>query len=259
MRTLRGLIALIVLGITALVVYIQTTKPAVPEFEQFKIDYRIQNSLLNFHWVPFENFSPATLKIFALQYPYFGHRANSLSSTITSSFCNLHLLFFQPRRRELERSDALMQNISGNLVCFYKLPVSSRTPAPFMQLFRFCALSQNLENTWSKEQIIETYFNTQFYGVGLYGIGSASQVLFEKTPNQLNLIEASILSASTHSPTSFAALPADQAAQMVCSLMHRINLPEADQLCTALPQIIETSFQRGWQHLQQLREQRNTS
>ncbi len=61
-------------------------------------------------------------------------------------------------------------------------------------------LSVRMERTYSKDQILEMYLNTIYFGHGTYGIGAASQAYFGKTASQLNLPEASVLAGLIAAP-----------------------------------------------------------
>lgn len=52
-----------------------------------------------------------------------------------------------------------------------------------------------LEKTYTKDEIIEMYFNTSYFGRGAYGIEMASRIFFNKTVMELNIPEAAVLVA----------------------------------------------------------------
>ncbi|MEZ4643966.1 MAG: transglycosylase domain-containing protein [Chloroflexota bacterium] len=61
-------------------------------------------------------------------------------------------------------------------------------------------LARQLTQTYSKEQILEWYLNTNFYGNLAYGIEAAARVYFDKSASELTLAEASLLAAIPQSP-----------------------------------------------------------
>ena len=61
-------------------------------------------------------------------------------------------------------------------------------------------LSWYLEGILSKERILEIYLNIIEVGPRLYGITNAAKHFFDKTPSELNLIEASYLASILPSP-----------------------------------------------------------
>ena len=63
-----------------------------------------------------------------------------------------------------------------------------------------------LENTYSKDEILEGYLNTINYGNGILGIENASYYYFNKSSKDLNLEEASILACIPKSPNNYSPL-----------------------------------------------------
>lgn len=61
-----------------------------------------------------------------------------------------------------------------------------------------------LEKELSKEQIIEAYCNTVFFGFGCNGVQAASQAYFSKDVSDLSLAQCAALVAIPQSPTNFA-------------------------------------------------------
>ena len=60
-----------------------------------------------------------------------------------------------------------------------------------------------LEKELSKEQIIETYCNTVYFGFGSYGVQAAAQSYFSKDADELTLAECASLAAMPQSPTAY--------------------------------------------------------
>jgi penicillin-binding protein 1A len=61
-------------------------------------------------------------------------------------------------------------------------------------------LALRMEKTFSKDQILEMYLNTIYFGHGTYGIGAAAEAYFGKSAGQLNLSEATILAGLIAAP-----------------------------------------------------------
>ncbi len=62
-------------------------------------------------------------------------------------------------------------------------------------------LSQKLENTFSKEQIITLYLNHAYFGAGNYGIASAAKYYFNKPVSKISLNESAILTGLLKAPS----------------------------------------------------------
>ena len=63
-------------------------------------------------------------------------------------------------------------------------------------------LSFEIERRYGKEQILEMYLNSIYYGSGAYGIQEASQTYFGKDPSQVSIEEAAILAALPQAPSA---------------------------------------------------------
>lgn len=63
-----------------------------------------------------------------------------------------------------------------------------------------------LENTYSKDKILEGYLNTINYGNGILGIENASLYYFNKSAKDLNLAESAILAGIPKSPNNYSPL-----------------------------------------------------
>ena len=57
-----------------------------------------------------------------------------------------------------------------------------------------------LQNQMSKDQILESYLNTIYFGRGTYGIQTASEIYFGKSAGKLSISEAAILASILRSP-----------------------------------------------------------
>jgi len=62
------------------------------------------------------------------------------------------------------------------------------------------ALALALEETLTKEEILERYLNTVYFGNGAYGIAAAAKRYFEKTPAELTLAESALLAGIIRDP-----------------------------------------------------------
>ena len=60
-----------------------------------------------------------------------------------------------------------------------------------------------LEHNYTKEEIIAMYLNTVFYGHNAYGIKTAAQAFFNKTPQELNTQEAAMLIGVVNAQTRY--------------------------------------------------------
>ena len=61
-------------------------------------------------------------------------------------------------------------------------------------------ISLKLQNSMSKDQILENYLNTIWFGRGAYGVETASEVYFGKSVQSLTVPEAAVLASILRSP-----------------------------------------------------------
>jgi penicillin-binding protein 1A len=66
---------------------------------------------------------------------------------------------------------------------------------------REAALAMGLEQTLTKDQILERYLNTVYFGEGAYGVGAAARVYFGHAATRLSLAEAALLAGLIRSPS----------------------------------------------------------
>ena len=67
-----------------------------------------------------------------------------------------------------------------------------------------------IEQTLTKDEILEAYFNTVYFGFGCYGIQNASYVYFSKDVADLNLEESAILATLPQMPDSYALIKTEE-------------------------------------------------
>ena len=65
------------------------------------------------------------------------------------------------------------------------------------------SLAKKLEKKFSKEEILEKYLNTVYFGDNCYGVTSASQHYFNKKPKELTLSEGAFLAGIIKAPSYY--------------------------------------------------------
>ena len=85
--------------------------------------------------------------------------------------------------------------------------------------------TMRIESDYSKDDILEGYLNTIYYGHGNYGIGKASSYYFNKNPSELSLAEASLLAGIPKAPTNYSPINNLKAAKkrqkLILNLMYK--------------------------------------
>lgn len=133
---------------------------------------------------------------------------------------------------------AFFQNIIGNRVGgstltqqLVKNAILSREKT-LTRKVKELILSIELEQKYSKDTILQIYFNEIPYGSSYYGIEAASQNFFGKTVSDLSLSEAATLAALPKSPTTYLNNPDSLKARRnyILSEMQKLNFINSQQL-----------------------------
>lgn len=64
-------------------------------------------------------------------------------------------------------------------------------------------LALTMEMRYSKEEILELYLNTIYFGSGANGISEAARIYFDKRPAELNLAESAMLAGLPNGPSLY--------------------------------------------------------
>ncbi len=98
-----------------------------------------------------------------------------------------------------------------------------------------------LEKQKTKQEILERYLNTVFFGQNSYGIGAAAETYFGKPVQQLTFIEAAFLAGLVRAPTSYN--PIINPERSRTRFLQVLDRLEADELVTEQERIeVEDSF-----------------
>ena len=96
-----------------------------------------------------------------------------------------------------EGGSTITQQVAKNLYFIGENDVVSRKVAEI-----FVAI--DLEKNYSKDEILEFYINTIYFGEGYYGIKEASTGYYKKEPKDMNLDEATMLAGVPNAPSVYA-------------------------------------------------------
>ena len=96
-----------------------------------------------------------------------------------------------------EGGSTITQQVAKNLYFISEENVVRRKMA---ELF----MAIELENKYSKEDILEMYINTIYFGDGYYGIKAACQGYLNKEPKDMNLAESTMMAGIPNAPSVYA-------------------------------------------------------
>ena len=99
-------------------------------------------------------------------------------------------------QRATEGFSTITMQLVGNLYL-------DRTDLSFDRKFNEMALAWQLERKYSKDEILDLYLNTVYFGSNAYGVEAAAQTYFGKDPADLTLPEAALIAGLPQAPTGF--------------------------------------------------------
>jgi len=82
----------------------------------------------------------------------------------------------------------------------------------FTRKMKEAKLAFQIEKQYSKDEILTMYLNTIYFGNGIYGITAAADKIFDKTPAEITLPEAAILTGIVRSPGVYSPLASPEKA-----------------------------------------------
>lgn len=79
----------------------------------------------------------------------------------------------------------------------------------FLRKYQEIILAQEVERRYSKDEILEMYLNSVYFGEGAYGIEEAARVYFNKSAQNLNLAQSAALAGILPAPSQLSWLSGD--------------------------------------------------
>ena len=120
---------------------------------------------------------------------FYEHKGIDLISTTKAIFTNLE------QKDLITGGSSITQQLSKNMYFTQEKKFSRK----FAEIYIVSYLEENL----TKDEILELYLNTIYYGNGYYGIGNASIGYFDKYPKDLTISEATILAGLPNAPSAY--------------------------------------------------------
>lgn len=145
-------------------------------------------------WVALKDISPylVSATIYSEDKNFYSHNGFDIPRIFMSLFINI-------KNKELSQgASTISQQYARNLFLTFEKTWKRKIKEAWYAF--------KLENTYSKDEILEGYLNTINYGNGILGIENASYYYFNKSSKDLNLEEASILAGIPKSPNNYSPL-----------------------------------------------------
>jgi len=241
MKTLLSLLSklfgLVLVALIIFVSFLQLTKPAVPSFES--IQNHFENNFRSgiTRWVPVDQISTELMHMTILGTNGFTpERKAGWSDGIAGSLC-------------IERGSNNGVGYSNLAWRVTRAMIQAHSPISIadyskslLNKFSFCTSVADLDRAYTFNQLLEVYFNLSRYHSDIIGISTASQVLFQKPPMQLNIVESAIVTALAAAPYASEAT----ITQNACNLLHASSyVPSPEQECAKLTTLVVRGFERA--------------
>ncbi len=98
--------------------------------------------------------------------------------------------------RYVEGGSTITQQLAKNLYFSQEKKMTRKAAEVFLAL--------ELERNYSKDEILELYVNSIYFGDGYYSIGEASRGYFGKDPSQMTEYESTLLAGVPNAPSRYA-------------------------------------------------------
>ena len=159
---------------------------------------------------------------------FYSHGTIDFIALARATFSNIKQKDFK------EGGSTITQQTAKNLYLIEEKDVSNRKVAEFL-------IGKDLEKKYNKDEILELYVNTIYFGDGYYGIQEASKGYFGKDAKDLTLYEATMLAGVPNAPSLYAPtvnfhLTQSRQKKVVSSMVETgtLSQEEADKLYTQI-------------------------
>lgn len=159
---------------------------------------------------------------------FYSHGTIDFIALARATFSNIKQKDFKEGR------STITQQTAKNLYLIKEKDVSNRKVAEFL-------IGRDLEKKYNKDEILELYVNTIYFGDGYYGIQEASKGYFGKDAKDLTLYEATMLAGVPNAPSLYAPtvnfhLTQSRQKKVVSSMVETgtLSQEEADKLYTQI-------------------------
>ena len=169
---------------------------------------------------------------------FFNHGGVDPLAILRASVTDLETL----HKRRAKGASTITQQVARIML----LGSNART---FERKIKEAVLAIRIEQTLSKQRILEIYLNEIYLGAGAYGIVAAAQTYFDKPLDQLDAAEAAFLAALPRSPTNYNPYRFPDAARarrdyVLDRMVDTHSITEAEAEAAKAEPLIPTAFNR---------------
>lgn len=214
------------------------------------------------YWTELENMSPYIINatIAVEDKDFYKHNGFDYSRILGAIFTDLKT------KSKKEGASTITQQLARNLYLSFEKTWTRKIREAFY--------AYRLEVFYEKDEILEGYLNTVYYGHGMYGVEAASRYYFGKSAKDLTLAEATMLAGIPKGPSIYSPIvnfeKAKERQQLILSLMEDQNKITEEEKNRALSEhlafkydewkkesIAPYFFDVAWQEASEILEKKN--
>lgn len=184
------IIILFVGVILALITYREYIK-IKPDIENGCIEKSVEKLREKKHYTKLEDVDKKYIKalVAAEDHRFYNHGPVDMKAIFRAVKINIK------NKAVIEGGSSITQQLAKNLLLNQK--------QTFSRKFKELIYSIELEKKYSKDEIIEMYYNISYFGSGYYTLYDASMGYFGKPPKELTLAEAAFLAGVPNAPSVY--------------------------------------------------------
>ncbi|MFL6582819.1 MAG: penicillin-binding protein 1C [Burkholderiales bacterium] len=176
-------------------------------------------------WISLEDISPAALATIIRAEDKRFYQHHGVDWLAMSDAALDTVLLSQPRG-----ASTISMQVAAQLNASLRPARKKRTVS---QKWDQISASRELEQSWSKREILEAYLNLSTFRGELQGIGAASRGLFNKEPSGLDAPESLLLAVLLRGPNAKSEAAARRACQLAARMAPELSCPALQRLAQA--------------------------
>jgi penicillin-binding protein 1A len=153
--------------------------------EEYALEHRI--------FVPINSIPRSLVEAFiaAEDKNFFQHPGFDINGIIRAAISNIHNILYH---RRMEGASTITQQVIRSFLLSSERSLERK--------IKEAILAYMISQSFTKEQILELYLNQIFLGKGAYGVAMAAQNYFNKSIEELNLVESAFIAGLPKSPST---------------------------------------------------------
>ena len=164
--------------------------PLQKMFMLFTIENTVKERTAGMEWTALPDIPTAMQQaLVAIEdHDFYRHGAVDMGGILRATFVNISA------GEIVQGGSTLTQQLAKNMFLSQEQTMSRKVYEVMFSLM--------LEDKFSKDQILEMYFNTTYFGNGATGITAAARSYFGKTPAEMNLAECAVIASLPYAPSA---------------------------------------------------------